>query len=73
MSRGVTPLPASLKSSIPGPTSLTIKPSVGYRKGWKIMLDSGEKIEDSDLLQRVVEMIRCLELSGKPVPEKITI
>jgi len=37
------------------------------------MLDSGEKIEDTDLLRKVVDMIRCLEFSGKPVPEKITI
>jgi hypothetical protein len=54
--------------------SFTIKPSLGGRKGWKIMPEAGgDSIDDPELLQRVVEMIRDMECSGIAVPETITL
>ena len=54
--------------------SFTIRPSLGGRKGWKIMPEAGgESIEDPELLQRVVDMIRDMECSGIAVPETITL
>ena len=50
---------------------------MGGRKGWMIMPDNGGGTEedggDPDALQRVVEMIKEMELCGHAVPERITI
>ena len=52
-------------------------PALGGRKGWMIMPDNGGGTEedggDPDALQRVVEMIKEMELCGHAVPERITI
>lgn len=53
--------------------SFYIRPSLGGRKGWKIMQESGEEMDDPELLQRVVDMIRDMEFSGIAVPERITL
>jgi hypothetical protein len=50
-----------------------VRPSLGGRKGWKIMPESGEEIDDPELLQRIVDMIRDMEFSGIAVPERITL
>ena len=61
-----------------GELSFAIRPAIGGRKGWMIMPDdkeggSEEAVTDPDALQKVVEMIREMELSGHAVPERITI
>lgn len=62
------------KMMISGEVSFAIRPSLGARKGWKIMPESGgDAIEDPELLQRVVDMIKDMEFSGHSVPERITI
>ena len=68
------------KSSLTGELIFAVQPAPGGRKGWIIMpeddgpsapRDSSES--DPDALQRVVEMIREMELSGHTVPDRITI
>merc|ERR1719211_502942 len=62
------------KMMISGEVSFAIRPSLGARKGWKIMPESGgDAIEDPELLKRVVDMIKDMEFSGHAVPERITI
>ena len=62
------------KMVISGEVSFAIKPSLGARKGWKIMPETGgDAIEDPELLQRVVDMIKDMECCGRAVPERITI
>ena len=71
-----TPIAASTTSTtsaVPGEMSFSIKPSLGGRKGWKIMPESGETSPDPELLQRVIDMIHEMEFSGRAVPERITL
>ena len=73
-----TPTAASTTSTssplaVPGEMSFSIKPSLGGRKGWKIMPESGETSPDPELLQRVIDMIHEMEFSGRAVPERITL
>jgi len=60
-----------------GELSFAVRPALGGRKGWMIMPDNGGGTEedggDPDALQRVVEMIKEMELCGHAVPERITI
>ena len=63
----------SSSSAVPGEMSFSIKPSLGGRKGWKIMPESGESSPDPELLQRVIDMIHEMEFSGRAVPERITL
>ena len=59
-----------------GELSFAIRPAIGGRKGWMIMPDGEDAApsdSDPEALQRVVEMIRDMELSGHAVPERITI
>ena len=75
-SRGSTPVPnAGAKKPLTGSElSFSIKPSVGGRKGWKIMPESGGEPEtDPEILQRVIDMIHEMEFSGRTVPERITL
>ena len=76
-SRGGTPVPnAACKKPLTGSElSFSIKPSVGGRKGWKIMPESGgaEPETDPEILQRVIDMIHEMEFSGRTVPERITL
>jgi hypothetical protein len=70
-------------SSLGHEMSFSIKPSVGGRKGWKIMPieeggvaaggDSSENPPDPEILQRVIDMIHEMEFSGRSVPERITL
>ena len=55
--------------------SFSIKPSVGGRKGWKIMPANKDGLEETDpeILQRVIDMIHEMEFSGRAVPEQITL
>ena len=59
--------------------SFSIKPSVGGRKGWKIMPEeasgdaaAGAVEPDPEILQRVIDLIHEMEFSGRAVPERIT-
>jgi len=62
------------KLVISGEVSFAIRPSLGARKGWKIMPEGGgDAIDDPELLRRVVDMIKDMEFSGSAVPERITI
>jgi len=62
------------KLIISGEVSFAIRPSLGARKGWKIMPENGgDAIEDPVLLRKVVDMIKNMEFSGHAVPERITI
>ena len=62
------------KMVISGEVSFAIRPSLGARKGWKIMPEAGgDAIDDPELLRRVVDMIKDMEFSGHAVPERITI
>ena len=62
------------KMMISGEVSFAIKPSLGGRKGWKIMPEAGgDSIQDPELLQRVVDMIKDMECCGHAIPERITI
>jgi len=76
-SRGGTPLRCGTPtSSKPGQElKFSIKPSVGGRKGWKIMPANQDNLEEPDpeILQRVIEMIHEMEFSGRAVPELITL
>ena len=77
-SRGGTPVPQASKSKTHGEMSFSIKPSVGGRKGWKIMPEAETGISDSaetdpEILQRVIDMIHEMEFSGRTVPERITL
>ena len=42
-------------------------------KGWKIMPENGEAIEDPELLQKVIDMIHDMEFSGRAVPERLSL
>lgn len=73
--RGATPTKSPLVSSNSGSAeiSFSIKPSVGGRKGWKIMPTEDTNVEpDPEMLQRVIDMIHEMEFSGRAVPERIT-
>ena len=74
---GGTPLRCGTPtSSKPGQElKFSIKPSVGGRKGWKIMPANQDNLEEPDpeILQRVIEMIHEMEFSGRAVPELITL
>lgn len=71
--RGATPTPKSPLAT-GAEISFSIKPSVGGRKGWKIMPADNDNVEpDPELLQRVIDMIHEMEFSGRAVPERITI
>ena len=61
------------KAVVHGELSFTIRPSIGGRKGWKIMPEDDGAIEDGEIIKRVVEMIKEMEFSGHTVPERITI
>jgi len=68
------------KSDMTGEMCFAVQPAPGGRKGWIIMPDDpGSPIprdsseSDPDALQRVVEMIREMELSGHAVPDRITV
>ena len=62
------------KMMISGEVSFAIRPSLGARKGWKIMPESGgDASEDPEILKRVVDMIKDMECCGHTVPERITI
>ena len=70
---GVGGIPVN-KVMMSGEVSFAVRPSLGARKGWKIMPEAGgDAIEDPELLRRVVEMIKEMEFSGHAVPERITI
>ena len=52
----------------------SIRPSLGARKGWKIMPEDGsDEITDPQILGKVVKMIKEMELNGHAIPERITI
>ena len=68
-----TTVASTTSSAVPGEMSFSIKPSLGGRKGWKIMPESGESSPDPELLQRVIDMIHEMEFSGRAVPERITL
>ena len=81
-SRGGTPVPqgsaGTTKKLAGGELSFSIKPSVGGRKGWKIMpenapAESSQSETDPEILQRVIDMIHEMEFSGRTVPERITL
>ena len=77
-SRGGTPVPQTgPKPILHGELSFSIKPSVGGRKGWKIMPEAAEagggSETDPEILQRVIDMIHEMEFSGRTVPERITL
>merc|ERR1719219_2826633 len=75
-SRGGTPARCGTPTSKTGcEMSFSIKPSVGGRKGWKIMPANKDGLEETDpeILQRVIEMIHEMEFSGRAVPEQITL
>lgn len=62
------------KMVISGEVSFAIRPSLGAKKGWKIMPESGaDTTDDPELLKRVVDMIKDMECCGHTVPERITI
>ena len=70
---GVGGIPVN-KVMMSGEVSFAVRPSLGARKGWKIMPEAGgDAIEDPELLSRVVERIKEMEFSGHAVPERITI
>ena len=87
-SRGGTPVPAragtpssqpAARTSNGSEMSFSIKPSVGGRKGWKIMPEeasgdaaAGAVEPDPEILQRVIDLIHEMEFSGRAVPERIT-
>ena len=70
--RGSTPTPKSPMAISGSEISFSIKPSVGGRKGWKIMPDEDNVEPDPEMLQRVIDMIHEMEFSGRAVPERIT-
>jgi hypothetical protein len=78
-SRDGTPARAGTPSKlamplVPGEMSFSVKPSVGGRKGWKIMPESAVGGDpDPDILQKVIDLIHEMEFSGKSVPERITL
>jgi len=52
--------------------SFHVKKALGVRKGWKIMADDGEEIDNS-ALKTVVTMIKEMECQGFAVPDRITV
>merc|ERR1719147_90006 len=52
--------------------SFQVKKSQGLRKGWKIMADDGEIINNT-ALKTVVSMIKDMECQGCAVPDRITV
>lgn len=72
-----TPARAGTPARSGSELSFSIKPSVGGRKGWKIMPAGSGADENSEpdpeILQRVIDMIHEMEFSGRTVPERITL
>ncbi|XP_040568166.1 uncharacterized protein [Lepeophtheirus salmonis] len=71
-----TPLRSDSVPRPPGTElSFTIKPSIGGRKGWKIMPEEteSEPITDPVILKRVVDMIKEMEMNGSVIPERLSI
>merc|ERR1711970_1082616 len=52
--------------------SFQVKKALGLRKGWKIMADDGEVINNA-ALKTVVTMIKDMECQGCAVPDRITV
>jgi len=52
--------------------SFQVKKALGLRKGWKIMADDGEMINNA-ALKTVVTMIKDMECQGCAVPDRITV
>jgi len=69
--------PACSRNPSPEPmrkqeVSFSIKKALGMRKGWKIMADDDQMI-DNKALKTVVTMIKDMECQGCAVPDRITV
>ena len=61
------------RDSLEKELSFSIRRHLGGRQGWKIMPDEDMSLCSKDALQKVVGMIKEMELKGHVIPERITI